>query len=224
MVQIATAFVAVLSLSAVAIFFLHLAFSTREEIAARSNSEHQELLDLISRHNNTLHKIIATGRLRHMSSDELVEVISGKDAELKKLAADVQALQSSLAAKATELTRLSELSSSQAKKLESAACPLLSSTSSESAPHTSPSKTLAFPAPMSSMEKECDMRYGNGLLQSWAAAREVWCEAGFSSPIPADIVCYPYHQHHKKLDGRPPDIFCEARNLFVDFSKVHNRI
>jgi hypothetical protein len=216
MVQIATAFVAVLSLSTAAIFFLHLAFSTREEIAARSNSEHQELLDLISRHNDTLHKIIAAGRLRHMSSDELVEVISGKDKELKKLTADVQALQTSLSLKTAEISRLSDLSSSQAKKIDSAACPI----SSASSENNSPAAALTFPAPMSSMERECDMRYGNGLLQSWAASREVWCEAGYSSPTPADVVCYPYHQQHKKLDGRPADIFCEARNLFVDFSKV----
>jgi len=62
------------------------------------------------------------------------------------------------------------------------------------------------------------------------------------------LVCYPYHQvtcavpspssgrtyphtssptndnggqEHKKRDGRGPDLFCEATNVFVDFSKVH---
>ena len=31
-----------------------------------------------------------------------------------------------------------------------------------------------------------------------------------------------YAQAHKQLDGRGEDMFCEARNFFVDFSKVRN--
>jgi hypothetical protein len=32
--------------------------------------------------------------------------------------------------------------------------------------------------------------------------REVWCAADSNSDVDSELVCYPMHQHHKKLDGK----------------------
>jgi len=66
-------------------------------------------------------------------------------------------------------------------------------------------------------EQECENRYGLHLADLWKGERQIWCndESGLST-----LVCYPYHQQHKRLDGRGPDMFCEATNFLVDFSKV----
>ena len=66
------------------------------------------------------------------------------------------------------------------------------------------------------LEKDCEMRYGISLINIWRKNSEVWCDSPNSQ-----LKCYPYHQHHKKLDGRGPDLFCEATNFMIDFSKVH---
>lgn len=76
--------------------------------------------------------------------------------------------------------------------------------------------------PLSSMETttsfeiECEQRYGMLLVQEWKRNKEVWCDSPQSQ-----LVCYPYHQIHKRTDGKPPDMFCEATNFIIDFSKVH---
>lgn len=38
--------------------------------------------------------------------------------------------------------------------------------------------------------------------------------------LPSQLTCYPYQQQHKILDGRGEDLFCEASNVVIDFSKV----
>ena len=77
----------------------------------------------------------------------------------------------------------------------------------------------------SSLQQDCDSRYGMKLIELWKRNKQVWCEDSDSSATNMDkrsrLVCYPYHQEHKKLDGRGPDIFCEATNFFIDFAKVH---
>ena len=76
--------------------------------------------------------------------------------------------------------------------------------------------------PLHGLEKECENKYGMQLADLWAARREVWCQ-DTTTPNEADksqLICYPYHQEHKKRDGRGPDMFCEATNMFIDFSKV----
>lgn len=63
-------------------------------------------------------------------------------------------------------------------------------------------------------EVECERKYGLALVDEWRDNREIWCDGA------AQLICYPYHQAHKKLDGRQADLFCEATNFVVDFSKV----
>lgn len=75
--------------------------------------------------------------------------------------------------------------------------------------------------PSTSMEKDCEKRYGLELVQQWKKNKEVWCASGSNSVVESELVCYPYHQHHKKLDGRTADVICEAKNFVIDFSKVN---
>ncbi len=73
-------------------------------------------------------------------------------------------------------------------------------------------------------ENDCESRYGVHLVEEWAKSKEIWCEPDSSLSSNLDelssLECYPYHQKHKQLDGRGPDLFCVAKNMFVDFSKI----
>jgi hypothetical protein len=81
----------------------------------------------------------------------------------------------------------------------------------------------------SDLERDCSNRYGRGLLSHWKGTGQEWCSAPtsgnkFGDLPPGSVTCYPYHQTHKKLDGRPPDMFCEGRNIAIDFTKVSGAI
>ena len=73
-----------------------------------------------------------------------------------------------------------------------------------------------------SLSDSCESRYGMKLIDNWRDKAEVWCDNDDTLPVEyrSKLVCYPYHQEHKKLDGRGPDMFCEATNFIIDFSKV----
>jgi hypothetical protein len=80
--------------------------------------------------------------------------------------------------------------------------------------------------PSSKEEHECEMRYGIPLIEEWAKNEQSWCSGEFTDSssghtLKSELTCYPYHQQHKKLDGRGADLFCRATNFFIDFSKVH---
>ena len=80
-----------------------------------------------------------------------------------------------------------------------------------------------YTPPMSALEFDCENRYGMRLVENWRSNKQTWCQdsgESVSSDDFSELICYPYHQTHKKLDGRGPDLFCEAKNFYVDFSKV----
>jgi hypothetical protein len=70
------------------------------------------------------------------------------------------------------------------------------------------------------LEQSCEERFGMKLIEEWKKSKETWCKDTQNSYLNSELTCYPYHQHHKKLDGRGPDVFCEATNFIIDFSKV----
>jgi hypothetical protein len=82
--------------------------------------------------------------------------------------------------------------------------------------------------PVTLFESECDARYGLHLIDDWRKQRELWCAADGTTDTaaaapgvgPSELECFPYHQQHKKLDGRGPDVFCVATNFVIDFSKL----
>ena len=77
---------------------------------------------------------------------------------------------------------------------------------------------------LTSLEKSCNERYGFDLISKWSESKEVWCESNpksASGELESTIICYPYVQHHKK-NTNTRDMFCVAKNFFIDFSKVRN--
>lgn len=77
-----------------------------------------------------------------------------------------------------------------------------------------------FPTLISKDRQACEARYGMDLASIWKKNEEIWCEDTSNSELRSQLKCYPYHQAHKKLDGRTADLICEAYNFVVDFSKV----
>lgn len=75
---------------------------------------------------------------------------------------------------------------------------------------------------LKTIDGQCEQLYGMSLVENWKRNAQTWCESGEEEGLPggSKLVCYPYHQHHKIKDGRGPDVFCHATNIFVDFSKV----
>jgi hypothetical protein len=72
-----------------------------------------------------------------------------------------------------------------------------------------------------SLQEDCENRYGLKLANEWKKTAETWCEPSeIAESLKSELTCYPYHQQHKKLDGRGPDMFCVATNFIIDFSKV----
>lgn len=96
----------------------------------------------------------------------------------------------------------------KAKSLDHPPCPVLSTVDATIGVDVSPKGLTRH-------EQECEQRYGMSLVNEWRKNKEVWCDSPESQ-----LTCYPYHQMHKKRDGRASDLFCEATNIVVDFSKI----
>lgn len=76
--------------------------------------------------------------------------------------------------------------------------------------------------PRTKLEDQCEQRYGMELADIWGRNQEIWC-ADTAQPVAelrSELKCYPYHQAHKKLDGRGPDLVCEATNFVINFDAV----
>ena len=187
-----------------AVFVMHNAFSTTKSssYAEEVREQHESLMKMLVEHNETINALKLRHALNSQSSDEILTFIESKDRELKEL-------HLKLDAKEKEINQLSsDLMSSRSGKVLVSAGP-------ESG------EEVSLPLPLTTMEEACDNRYGHGLLRNWKKAEETWCEPRKGSA--AKIICYPYTQEHKRADGRGADIFCEAKDLFIDFSKVTSR-
>ena len=74
------------------------------------------------------------------------------------------------------------------------------------------------------LHEMCERRFGINLIDKWKQSEETWCSSSSNNSndknMKSELKCYPYHQEHKKLDGRGPDMFCVASNFIMDFSKI----
>lgn len=193
----------------VAIFIMHNAFGSASS-PLDVHEQHAILMQLISRHNDSINDFLFQQSFRSKSGDEIINVVASKDNEITRLSTEVSTVHQLISEKDNEIARLRSLLAETAQR-----------PASVSAPSAAPAVPAPLPIPMTAMEQSCDDRYGDGLVRKWRASRQVWCDTPASEDdTTGSIVCYPYHQEHKKLDGRGPDIFCEAKNLFFDFSKV----
>lgn len=190
--------------------FLHF-FVIPGHISHNKHHEHvNNLSELARAQNETIHELQA-----------ILAKFTGDYAAHHGSSSGISAGNSILTASLNRVMQLQETASvSTAAKCDCPRATISSPSSSSSAEHEWRYNFVK----MTKDEKDCDMRYGMGLVESWRNSAEVWCEtdedtaktAGYNS----ELVCYPYHQRHKQLDGRGPDMFCVAKNFVIDFSKI----
>lgn len=162
----------------------------------------------------------------------LTDLIKSKDFQIEEL-----------------LNQLEELKSLQSQKEELILLNISNSIESASSsvntnPDSSlPSKKYSLDVEDVELQKHCEAKFGVSLIDNWQACKEIWCGASSNSntnsktsentsnkdnlnsgaKTQSELRCYPYHQLHKQNDGRGPDMFCEATNFMIDFSKVHGK-
>lgn len=192
------------------IFLVQHSFHSQEiEYSDRNHwkNEYNSLLTLIYQHNETINKLISKNDLNSKSTDEIIDFIAAKDMEIKRLNNVILEQKQLLDKQSNDIKRLSDLSQQLSSKQ------INQKQISENMNNLS-----LIPLPLTNMEDMCDQRYGHGLLNGWKKSKQIWCDSNDHS---SNIVCYPYLQEHKKLDGRGEDMFCEATNLYIDFTKVY---
>lgn len=222
------------------LLFLHFTAHTADQGGHRRSSdgnsnEIKALVELVKVQNETIHTLET--HLKHMmskSGDTTAEDL--KLIEISDTIGRLSRENEEHRQKAAHCHNLSqELEHNFDKELQQLRINALSATSPAHCPeeHHVATATTVAPAsphdnagwPRTSMEDHCEQRYGLELADEWRKKEEVWC-TGPSEDVAmkSELKCYPYHQAHKKLDGRGPDLFCEATNFVMDFSKVGDGI
>lgn len=149
------------------------------------------------------------------NTDNLLALIHAQNETIYALEKHLKATHLDQSHVAEDYAKLTEMSA-EVKRL-----PVAQEHTTEPKGDRCPLESHAFTYPRSAMEVECENRYGMDLVRQWSSRKEVWCTPqSADGDTASELTCYPYHQAHKKLDGRGPDMFCEARNFVVDFSKV----
>lgn len=189
----------------VAIFVIHSTFHAPRTNASDVREQHMVLMHLIAEHNETMNDLLVRQSFAGKSNAEIISTVKNKDVQILNLATAVAEQRQHISDKDAEIERL---------KIA------LAATEHHYTRIGGSIDMVSLPKPLTSMEQACDDRYGNGLLRKWKAAKQTWCHDLEGGDTSGSLICYPYHQEHKKLDGRGADVFCEARNLFMDFSKV----
>ena len=74
---------------------------------------------------------------------------------------------------------------------------------------------------ISDVEAECESRYGMEIITEWRNKGKTWCKSSQSKHLESEIKCYPNLQYHNSNSRFIKyDTFCEAKNIFINFSKV----
>lgn len=128
---------------------------------------------------------------------------------------DVNTLLSIIQEKEMRIAALSE--ELQTRKKEDSPTLILSSPNVDSRSFSPQATHYALDVPPTKFEEECESYYGMQLVDKWRHSKQVWCEAPDGTALQSSLSCFPYTQHHKTS----PDMFCEATNFVMDFSKVH---
>ena len=200
-----------------------------------SETSRQQLLEVIRVQNETINLLegVVADKLQMPKLSDLLESNRNKDAQIRDLISQLQQQKkphaelpgSILYPQTTTPSSLIHVISTFTTATSIASIPCTVPTTPTSPTATNPAcETMhhVTHVPLHGLEKECENKYGMQLAGLWAAHREVWCEDTTTSKEAdkSQLICYPYHQEHKKRDGRGPDLFCEATNMFIDFSKV----
>ena len=206
---------------------------TAHKIQRQSEQLHlQSLLDLVNVQNETIHTLeIHLKRMITKSGDKSFE-----DAKLIEISDTITKLtreSEDNRAKAAQCANMSqqlehnfdqELHRLKVSALSQPLCPEQPTAAIQPAvPGVSQSSAISrFPKkPTTQLEDQCEQRYGMELVDTWGKNEEIWCASDAQDgEQKSELKCYPYHQAHKKLDGRGPDLVCEATNFIIDFNEV----
>ena len=203
---------------------------TAHQIQRQSEQLHlQSLLDLVNVQNETIHTLeLHLKRMITKSGDKSFE-----DAKLIEISDTITKLtreSEDNRAKAAQCANMSqqlehnfdqELHRLKVSALSQPLCPEQHTVTIQ--PAASQSTAISrFPKnPTTQLEDQCEQRYGMELVDTWGKNEEIWCASDAQDgEQKSELKCYPYHQAHKKLDGRGPDLVCEATNFIIDFDKV----
>ena len=208
--------------------------STGSISSSNVETSRQQLLEVIRVQNETINLLegVVANKLQMPKLSDLLESNRNKDTQIRDLLSQLQQQKKQRDESPASIIYQQK----NDKSFTNVISALTATTSSSPVACTVPTTSTAVSTsttcetlhhvthvPLHGLEKECENKYGMQLADLWAARREVWCE-DTTTQHEADksqLICYPYHQEHKKRDGRGPDMFCEATNVFIDFSKVH---
>jgi uncharacterized small protein (DUF1192 family) len=164
---------------------------------AASAADIERMIRVIRIQNETIHALTS-----HMNPKS-----NGPD--VNSLLSIIQEKEMRIAALSDEIQRTKENSQDKSISLPS---PSLGDSHSDSPRSVS----YALDVPPAKLEAECESYYGMQLVDKWRQSEQVWCEPSEGATLQSSLTCYPYKQHHKSS----PDMFCEATNFVIDFSKV----
>lgn len=190
----------------------------------------QSLLDLVNVQNETIHTLeLHLKRMITKSGDKSIE--AAKLIEISDTISKLTRESEENRSKAAQCTNMSqqlehnfdqELHRLKISALSQTICSEQNTVVAQSEPQTNTPLNSRFPRnPTTQLEDQCEQRYGMELVDTWGKNEEIWCASDAqNSELKSELKCYPYHQAHKKLDGRGPDLVCEATNFVMDFDKV----
>jgi hypothetical protein len=160
------------------------------------------LVRIIDQQNNTLSELMDI--VRSDSNDnkitDLFDKLHRKDLEIEALSSNLE----NSYKKINELEKIVSVSHVTSKK--------------EDVNKNFLDKSLHFKLPVGKLDENCENRYGLNLINEWRRSKKEYCGTS-TGKHKSELICYPYTQEHKKSESTK-DIFCEAKNFFIDFSKI----
>jgi hypothetical protein len=180
---------------------------------AHTTADIEKMIQIIQLQNQTIHTLATHSS--PSSSSPLASSSASSSSHGMDLTKDSKDLLVLLQEKEYEIFLLKQKLATQQ---QSPLPPPLSSSPLGTSTSSAPSPAYPLSVPMTSFTSDCEMRYGMQLIDQWKASKQVWCTSPDSVPSRdrSELVCYPYTQKHKSS----PDVFCEATNFVIDFSKI----
>lgn len=180
----------------------HPSTSTASSIDAQHLHDLEQLMHIISTQNETLYAmkhVQSNGQNTNQDTKQLFDIISSKDAEIVRLNEQLRISNMALKVKSqvnSDIIRVPQVIESKVNSAEN-----------------------FLDVKPSQMDAYCEPRFGLQLIEKWSHSEETWCESDQSEKIQSSLRCYPYKQAHKN----DKDMFCEAANFVIDFSKVSGK-
>ena len=160
-----------------------------------SEQELGSMIQLLQAQNHTISTLTNLVSTKHPEMMNLMNSVRQKDVEMEKLRSDLQIVNQQL--QLPPSTPVAQVPPGDVSSL-----------------------SFVNDVEPTEFDMDCESRFGVSLIREWRQKKQVWCDSGGDETSRSTLTCFPYHQKHKQLDGRGEDLFCEATNFEIDFSKV----